>query len=123
VAGGVEADAPVGEGVAVSSLHYPLRPWWTCAACSVPRLDPVRVFDDAVPQPGGVPWPCENRQRQLLGEYADLGMQALWWYMAGAALEASADLVSVPAVWLRWRFVDWVPWEPVVVGRMPVAVR
>jgi hypothetical protein len=119
----------------VSSLHYPLRPWWSCAACV--RVDAAPPVEDeayaaaarslgaglVAPRMGWVPWPCEIRQRQLLGEYADMGAEALWWFMAGCALEAAVDLPSVSAAWLRWRFCGWVPWEPVIVGRHPVAVR
>lgn len=72
------------------SMHVPVRPVWTCAAC-------------------GQPWPCPTRQRQLLAEYTDARV-SLSLYLSGCFVQACADLGAIPAGILYRRFFAW-PYE------------
>lgn len=71
------------------SMHVPVRPVWSCAAC-------------------GRPWPCLSRQRQLLAEYADARVSlSLSLYLSGCFVQACADLGTTPAGLLYRRFFTW----------------
>jgi hypothetical protein len=69
------------------SMHVPIRPVWTCAAC-------------------GRPWPCPSRQRQLLAEYTDARV-SLSVFLSACFVQACADLAAVPAGVLYRRFLTW----------------
>jgi hypothetical protein len=80
--------SPPAEGItAAMSMHLPVRPAWSCAAC-------------------GQPWPCPSRQRQLLAEYADAWV-SLSLYLSGCLVQACADFGAVSAGLLCWRFFTW----------------
>jgi hypothetical protein len=69
------------------SMHQPVRPAWTCAAC-------------------GQPWPCLSRQRQLLAEFSNARV-SLSLYLSGCLVQACADLGAMPAGLLYRRFFTW----------------
>lgn len=69
------------------SLHEPIRPDWTCAAC-------------------GGQWPCLTRKRQLLGHYHGAYV-SLAVYLTGFFIEACQDLPGWPAGALYHRFLAW----------------
>ena len=69
------------------SLHLPVRPAWTCAAC-------------------GQAWPCPTRKRQLLAEYEGARV-SLALYLAGFFVEACGDLPAAVAGTLHHRFLGW----------------
>ncbi|MFJ8578961.1 hypothetical protein [Micromonospora sp. NPDC093277] len=69
------------------SAHVPTRPGWGCAAC-------------------GHDWPCPNRRRRLLKEYAK-NHAALGIYLSLHLADAAADLRYAPADALYSRFLGW----------------
>ncbi|GAA2185377.1 hypothetical protein GCM10009848_14820 [Micromonospora lupini] len=72
--------------------HVPVRPAWTCAACAQE-------------------WPCPNRRRRLLIEYAHNRL-SLTFYLGLHLADAAADLPSVPADRLHARFLGWARFRP-----------
>ncbi|MEU0546968.1 hypothetical protein [Micromonospora sp. NPDC005979] len=67
--------------------HVPVRPAWSCAGC-------------------GQEWPCANRRRRLLIEYAHDRL-SLTFYLGLHLAEAAVDLPSLPAERLHARFLGW----------------
>ncbi|MFG1916074.1 hypothetical protein [Micromonospora sp. NPDC048898] len=67
--------------------HVPVRPAWTCAGC-------------------GQEWPCPNRRRRLLIEYAHDRL-SLAFYLGLHLADAAVDLSHPPADELHVRFLGW----------------
>ncbi|SCL16243.1 hypothetical protein [Micromonospora inyonensis] len=69
--------------------HVPRRPGWECAGC-------------------GLDWPCLDRRRRLLAEYAGNRI-ALAVLLASYMMDALAERPDLPAAGLRTRFLSWLP--------------
>lgn len=66
-------------------MHQPVRPAWTCSACSDP-------------------WPCDQARRDLL---LDLGWLRLAIYCGALLSVAAGDLADVTPMQLWVRFLEW----------------
>ncbi|WP_244871099.1 flavin reductase [Catellatospora sp. IY07-71] len=80
------------------TMHLPIRPDWTCAAC-------------------GLPWPCPSRKGQLLAEY-DGAHVSMTLHLSGFFLEACQDIPTAESGVLYSRFLGWrsVPTEMIDVS-------
>ncbi|MET7948003.1 hypothetical protein [Micromonospora sp. NPDC005324] len=76
----------------VPTPHVPVRPPWTCAGC-------------------GQEWPCPDRRRRLLIEYADDRL-SLAFYLGLYLADAAADLPDLSADRLHDRFLGWARFRP-----------
>ncbi|TDB70999.1 hypothetical protein [Micromonospora sp. KC721] len=75
--------------VPAPAAHVPRRPSWQCAGC-------------------GDPWPCPDRRRRLLAEYAD-NAAAVSVYLGMQLVDAASELRHQPAEALHARFLGWLP--------------
>ncbi|SCE67615.1 hypothetical protein GA0074695_0230 [Micromonospora viridifaciens] len=78
--------------VPAPAAHLPVRPGWGCAAC-------------------GHDWPCPDRRRRLLREYAG-NRAALGIYLALQLADAAADLRHLSGNALHARFLGWLRGDP-----------
>lgn len=69
------------------SMHLPIRPDWTCAAC-------------------GLLWPCPTRKRQLVAEY-DGAYVSMMLHLSGFFIEACQDMPLAASGVLHHRFLGW----------------
>lgn len=69
------------------SMHLPIRPDWTCAAC-------------------GVPWPCPTRKRQLIAAYQGAYV-SMMLHLSSYFIDACADMPLTASGSLHRRFLGW----------------
>ncbi|WP_405430852.1 flavin reductase [Micromonospora sp. NBC_00617] len=67
--------------------HHPIRHTWACGDC-------------------GMDWPCQTRRGELLMEHRRARV-SLALYLAAQLVEATQDLIHVPAGRLHYRFLGW----------------
>ncbi|SCL38221.1 hypothetical protein GA0074692_4939 [Micromonospora pallida] len=80
---------PVSRRPGTPELHVPVRPSWVCAGC-------------------GKDWPCVDRRRRLLVDYAgnQVGLAML---LASYMLDALAERPDLSPTELRAQFLGWLP--------------